>query len=127
MNSNTGTKSYARALTIAGSDPSGGAGLQADLKTFSALGVFGTTAIVAVVDENTQGVYGVHPIPDDFVAGQIRSVLDDIGTDAIKIGMLHSAPLIRTVLAVGIGAVVGFAAVGILELIYRAVNKKQNE
>ena len=99
MNSNTGTKSYARALTIAGSDPSGGAGLQADLKTFSALGVFGTTAIVAVVDENTQGVYGVHPIPDDFVAGQIRSVLDDIGTDAIKIGMLHSAPLIRTVLA----------------------------
>lgn len=91
-------KEYRRALSIAGSDPSGGAGLQADLKTFSALGVFGTTAIVAVVDENTQGVYGVHPIPDSFVAGQIRSVLSDIGTDAVKIGMLHSSSLIRTVL-----------------------------
>lgn len=91
-------KQYRRALTIAGSDPSGGAGLQADLKTFSALGVYGTTAIVAIVDENTQGVYGVHPVPDQFVAGQIRSVLDDIGTDAIKIGMLHSSSLIRTVL-----------------------------
>lgn len=91
-------KEYKRALSIAGSDPSGGAGLQADLKTFSALGVFGTTAIVAVVDENTQGVYGVHPIPDSFVAGQIRSVLSDIGTDAVKIGMLHSSSLIRTVL-----------------------------
>lgn len=92
-------KEYKRALTIAGSDPSGGAGLQADLKTFSALGVFGTTAIVAIVDENTQGVYGVHPVPDNFVAGQIRSVLSDIGTDAIKIGMLHSSELIRTVLS----------------------------
>lgn len=91
-------KTYKRALTIAGSDPSGGAGLQADLKTFSALGVFGTTAIVAVVDENTCGVYDVHPVPDRFVAGQIRSVLSDIGTDAVKIGMLHSSPLIRTVL-----------------------------
>lgn len=91
-------KEYRRALSIAGSDPSGGAGLQADLKTFSALGVFGTTAIVAVVDENTQGVYGVHPIPDSFVAGQIRSVMSDIGTDAVKIGMLHSSSLIRTVL-----------------------------
>jgi len=91
-------KEYRRALSIAGSDPSGGAGLQADLKTFSALCVFGTTAIVAVVDENTQGVYGVHPIPDSFVAGQIRSVLSDIGTDAVKIGMLHSSSLIRTVL-----------------------------
>lgn len=91
-------KQYRRALTIAGSDPSGGAGLQADLKTFSALGVFGTSVVVAVVDENTQGVYGVHPIPDTFVAGQIRSVLSDIGTDAVKIGMLHSSGLIRTVL-----------------------------
>lgn len=90
---------YRTALTIAGSDPSGGAGLQADLKTFSALGVYGSTAIVAVVDENTQGVYGVHPIPESFVAGQIRSVLSDVGADAVKIGMLHSSPLIRTVLA----------------------------
>lgn len=90
-------KTYHRALTIAGSDPSGGAGLQADLKTFSALGVYGATVVVAVVDENTVGVTGVHPVPDTFVAGQIRSVLSDIGADAVKIGMLHSAPLIRTV------------------------------
>ena len=90
-------KHYKRVLTIAGSDPSGGAGIQADLKTFSACGCFGTSAIVAVVDENTVGVTGVHPVPVDFVAGQIRSVLDDIGADAIKIGMLHSSELIRTV------------------------------
>lgn len=88
-------KYYKRALTIAGSDPSGGAGIQADLKAFSACGCFGTSAITAVVDENTVGVYGVHPIPVDFVMGQIRSVLDDIGTDAIKIGMLHSSELIQ--------------------------------
>lgn len=85
------------ALTIAGSDPSGGAGIQADIKTMSALGVFATSAITAVVDENTVGVFGVHALPPEFVAGQIRSVLDDIGADAVKIGMLHSAELIRTV------------------------------
>ncbi len=90
-------KSYKRVLTIAGSDPSGGAGIQADLKTFSACGCFGTSAIVAVVDENTVGVTGVHPVPVDFVVGQIKSVLDDIGADAIKIGMLHSSELIRAV------------------------------
>ncbi len=91
-------KRYRTALTIAGSDPSGGAGLQADLKTFSALGVYGSTAVVAVVDENTAGVYGVHPIPVDFVRGQIRSVLSDVGADAVKIGMLHDSGLIRGVL-----------------------------
>lgn len=90
-------KKYTTALTIAGSDPSGGAGIQADLKTFSALGCYGMSAITAVVDENTAGVYGVHPIPDIFVQGQIRSCLDDIGADAIKIGMLHSSSLIRAV------------------------------
>ncbi len=90
-------KKYKRTLTIAGSDPSGGAGVQADLKTFSACGCFGTSAIVAVVDENTKGVYGVHPIPVEFVVGQIKSVLDDIGTDAVKIGMLHSSELIEAV------------------------------
>ncbi len=88
---------YRRALSIAGSDPSGGAGLQADLKTFSALGCYGMTAVVAVVDENTVGVTGVHPIPVDFVKGQIRSCLDDIGADAVKIGMLHSSELIVAV------------------------------
>ncbi|MDE6692236.1 MAG: bifunctional hydroxymethylpyrimidine kinase/phosphomethylpyrimidine kinase [Muribaculaceae bacterium] len=90
-------RKYDIALTIAGSDPSGGAGLQADLKTFSALGVYGATAIVAIVDENTMGVYDVHPVPVDFVVGQIRSVLDDIGADAVKIGMLHDSELIRAV------------------------------
>jgi len=90
-------KHYHRCLTIAGSDPSGGAGLQADLKTFAACGCYGASAVVAVVDENTVGVTGVHPIPVDFVRGQIRSVLDDIGADAIKIGMLHSSELIAAV------------------------------
>ncbi|WP_423126335.1 bifunctional hydroxymethylpyrimidine kinase/phosphomethylpyrimidine kinase [Gaoshiqia sp. Z1-71] len=88
---------YKRVLTIAGSDPSGGAGIQADLKTMSACGCFGTSAITAVVDENTVGVFGVHPVPVPFVQGQIKSVLDDIGADAIKIGMLHSSELIRGV------------------------------
>lgn len=91
-------KQYKRVLTIAGSDPSGGAGIQADLNTMSACGCFGTTAITAIVDENTQGVYGVHPVPVPFVQGQIRSVLDDIGADAVKIGMLHSSELIRAVM-----------------------------
>ena len=90
-------KKYRIALSIAGSDPSGGAGIQADLKTFSACGCYGATAIVAVVDENTVGVTGVHPVPVSFVTGQIKSVLDDIGADAIKIGMLHSSELIVAV------------------------------
>lgn len=90
-------KKYPRVLSIAGSDPSGGAGIQADIKSGSANGAFMATAITAVVDENTVGVFGVHAIPDEFVAGQIRSVLSDIGADAVKIGMLHSSSLIRTV------------------------------
>ena len=94
---NMNKKTYRRVLTIAGSDPSGGAGLQADLKTFAACGCYGASAVVAVVDENTVGVTGIHPIPVDFVTGQIRSVLDDIGADAIKIGMLHSSKLIHAV------------------------------
>lgn len=93
----TEMKTYRRTLTIAGSDPSGGAGLQADLKTFSALGCYGMSAVVAVVDENTVGVTGVHPVPVEFVTGQIVSCLDDIGADAIKIGMLHSSDLIIAV------------------------------
>lgn len=86
-----------KALSIAGSDPSGGAGIQADLKTFSALGVYGATVITAVVDENTVSVTDVHPVPVPFVQGQIRSVLDDVGADAVKIGMLHSSELILAV------------------------------
>lgn len=88
---------YKRVLTIAGSDPSGGAGIQADLKTMSACGCFGMSAITAIVDENTVGVFGVHEVPIGFVQGQIKSVLDDIGADAVKIGMLHSSELIRAV------------------------------
>lgn len=91
------SKKYSRVMTIAGSDPSGGAGVQADIKTISACGCFATSAIVALVDENTVGVYGVMPVPEAFVAAQIHSILDDIGTDSVKIGMLHSAELIRTV------------------------------
>lgn len=87
-----------KALTIAGSDPSGGAGVQADLKTFSALGVFGTSAITALVDENTMGVYGIHTVPVDFVKGQIHSVLSDVGANAVKVGMLHDSELILAVL-----------------------------
>lgn len=88
---------HPRVLSIAGSDPSGGAGIQADLKTFSALRCYGMTAITAIVDENTVGVSGVHPVPIGFVEGQIRSCLDDIGADAVKIGMLHSSELIMAV------------------------------
>lgn len=90
-------KTYHRVLTIAGSDPSGGAGIQADIKTISACGCFAASAITAVVDENTLGVTGVHSVPLDFVRGQICSVLDDIGADAIKIGMLDSPALVEVV------------------------------
>lgn len=84
---------YPVVLTIAGSDSGGGAGIQADLKTFSALGCFGTSAITAVTVQNTLGVSAIHSIPPEIVAGQIKAVLDDIKPDAIKIGMVHSAEL----------------------------------
>ncbi len=90
-------KSYYRALSIAGSDSGGGAGIQADLKTFSALGCFGSSAITAITAQNTLGVLALHPIPVEFLKAQILAVLDDIGTDAIKIGMLHSSEMIRVV------------------------------
>lgn len=85
------------ALTIAGSDCSGGAGIQADLKTFEAFRVFGQSVVTAVVAENTVGVQGVHPVPPAFVARQIDSCLDDIGAGAIKTGMLVDGPTIRAV------------------------------
>jgi hydroxymethylpyrimidine/phosphomethylpyrimidine kinase len=85
------------ALTIAGSDSGGGAGIQADLKTFSALGVYGASVITAVTAQNTRAVTDVHPVPDRSVATQIEAVLDDIRIDAIKIGMLGAASLIETV------------------------------
>lgn len=87
----------ATALTIAGSDSGGGAGIQADLKTFSALGVFGTSVLTAVTAQNTQAVTAVHPIPEDIVAAQIKAVLSDIRVDAVKIGMLGTGSLVRCV------------------------------
>lgn len=89
----------ARVLTIAGSDSGGGAGIQADLKTFAALGCFGTSAITAVTAQNTVGVQAIHALPAEFLARQIDSVLDDIGADAIKIGMLHDRALVDVVKA----------------------------
>jgi hydroxymethylpyrimidine/phosphomethylpyrimidine kinase len=86
-----------KALTIAGSDSGGGAGIQADLKTFAALGVYGMSVLTAITAQNTLGVQGVHELPPEFVAQQIRSVLDDLGADAIKTGMLSSAPIIRAI------------------------------
>lgn len=85
------------ALTIAGSDSGGGAGIQADLKTFSALGVYGASVITAVTAQNTRAVTDVHPIPGANVAAQIEAVLSDIRIDAVKIGMLGEAGLIETV------------------------------
>jgi hydroxymethylpyrimidine/phosphomethylpyrimidine kinase len=85
------------ALTIAGSDSGGGAGIQADLKTFSAFRVFGMSVLTALTAQNSVGVHGVHDVPPEFVARQIDVVLDDFGADAVKIGMLSSAPIIRAV------------------------------
>jgi hydroxymethylpyrimidine/phosphomethylpyrimidine kinase len=86
-----------KALTIAGSDSGGGAGIQADLKTFSAFRVFGMSVITAVTAQNSVGVQGVENLPPAFVARQLRSVLEDFGADAAKCGMLSTAPIIDAV------------------------------
>jgi len=91
------TKRYYRVLTIAGSDSGGGAGIQADIKTISAMGCYATSAITAVTVQNTLGVKAVHPIPLDILEWQIDAVLSDIGTDAIKIGMLYSLEVVNIV------------------------------
>lgn len=85
------------ALSIAGSDSSGGAGLQADLKTFSACGIYGATIVTALTAQNTRGVQGVHAVPPAFVTAQIDSVFSDLPIDAVKIGMLATAPVIKAV------------------------------
>ena len=87
----------AKALTIAGSDSGGGAGIQADLKAFSAMGVYGASVITAITAQNTQTVVAIHPIPDEIVTAQIKAVLDDIDIHAIKIGMLGTPTLIKAV------------------------------
>ncbi|MBW1990508.1 MAG: bifunctional hydroxymethylpyrimidine kinase/phosphomethylpyrimidine kinase [Deltaproteobacteria bacterium] len=86
-----------RALTIAGSDSGGGAGIQADLKTFAAFGVYGTSAVTALTAQNTVGVLGVHEVPPEFVSLQIRAVVEDIGVDAVKTGMLSSPAVVSAV------------------------------
>jgi hydroxymethylpyrimidine/phosphomethylpyrimidine kinase len=87
------------ALTIAGSDSGGGAGIQADLKTFAALGVYGMSAVTAITAQNTLGVTAVFDIPPDVVAAQIDAVLTDIGADAVKTGMISNSEIIRVVAA----------------------------
>jgi len=88
---------YPSVLTIAGSDSGGGAGIQADLKTFSALGCFGTSAITAITVQNTRGVTGIQSILPEIVQGQIKVVMDDIKPSAIKIGMVHSVELVQAI------------------------------
>ena len=85
------------ALTIAGSDSGGGAGIQADLKTFSALGAYGMSIITALTAQNTRGVQAVHPVPADFIQAQCDAVFSDIRVDAVKIGMLAQADIIHAV------------------------------
>ncbi|WP_420149427.1 bifunctional hydroxymethylpyrimidine kinase/phosphomethylpyrimidine kinase [Spirosoma sp.] len=90
-------KTYSRVLTIAGSDSGGGAGIQADLKTFSALGCYGMSVITALTAQNTKAVTGIMPVPPAFIVEQLKAVLSDIGVDAVKIGMLHSSEVIEQV------------------------------
>ncbi len=88
---------YKRALTIAGSDSGGGAGIQADLKAFSACGCFGMSAITAITAQNSVGVRAIHGVPPEIIRQQLEAVLDDLGADAVKIGMLHSPEVINVV------------------------------
>lgn len=88
---------YPRVLAIAGSDSGGGAGIQADLKTFAALGCYGMTAITALTAQNTCGVRAIHGVPPQMLRDQIDAVMEDIGADAVKIGMLHAPEIVRTV------------------------------
>ena len=90
-------KKYNRVLTIAGSDSGGGAGIQADIKTISACGCYASSAITAITAQNTMGVTDIHAIPTSTLQNQIRAVLEDIGTDAVKIGMLHNSETINAV------------------------------
>jgi hydroxymethylpyrimidine/phosphomethylpyrimidine kinase len=89
-----------RVLIVAGSDSGGGAGIQADIKAVTMLDAFAMTAVTALTAQNTEGVFGVLPIPPDFIRQQIEVVLDDIGADAVKTGMLHDVPVIEAVAAV---------------------------
>ena len=85
------------AVTIAGSDSGGGAGIQADLKTFSALGVYGASVIAALTAQNTRGVTGIHDVPAEFVTAQIDAVFSDLDVGAVKIGMVSQPPAIEAI------------------------------
>lgn len=93
----TSSQQYARALTIATSDSGGGAGIQADLKAFAARGCYGMSALAALTAQNTDEVRGIHALPTDFVGLQIDTVVEDIGVDAVKIGMLFNSDIIEVV------------------------------
>lgn len=90
-------REYTKVLTIAGSDSGGGAGIQADLKTFGACGCYGMSCITAITAQNTQGVRAIHPVPVAMLRAQLEAVFDDIGVDAVKVGMLYSAQVISCV------------------------------
>ncbi len=90
-------KKYPCVLSIAGSDCSGGAGIQADLKTISALGGYAATAITAITVQNTLGVRAIHPVPPVYVRGQIEAVMEDIRPDAVKIGMINDVEIVKTI------------------------------
>jgi hydroxymethylpyrimidine/phosphomethylpyrimidine kinase len=94
------TSPLGRVLIIAGSDSGGGAGVQADIKAVTAMGGYAATAITAITVQNTLGVHGVHPLPLDLIEAQARAVLDDIGADAIKTGMLGSTAVVERVAAI---------------------------
>src|SRR5262245_29943523 len=85
------------AVTIAGSDSGGGAGIQADLKTFSALGVYGASVITALTAQNTKGVTGIHDVPAEFVTAQIDAVFSDLDVGAVKLGMVSQGPVIEAI------------------------------
>ena len=91
------SRPYPAVLSIAGSDSGGGAGIQADLKAFARCGVHGMTAITALTAQNTVAVTGVHPVPGAFIVEQVRAVAEDIGVDAVKIGMLGTAEIVAAV------------------------------
>ena len=97
MNNTNQTREYYKVLTIAGSDSGGGAGIQADLKTFAAIGCYGTSVITALTAQNTLGVTAIHALPPSFAIEQMAAVFTDIGADAVKIGMLYSAELIEAI------------------------------
>ncbi|MEN9889675.1 MAG: bifunctional hydroxymethylpyrimidine kinase/phosphomethylpyrimidine kinase [Pseudomonadota bacterium] len=97
MNAPTLTHRYPRVLSIAGSDSGGGAGIQADLKAFAALGCYGMTAITALTAQNTTGVRAIHAVPPSMLRDQIDAVVEDIGVDAVKIGMLHAPDIVQVV------------------------------